>query len=57
MGKKPDQKTLKRWHEKYSYWVYEKICPVCKSTFYTLFRDQTICDKKECQKRGKKVEQ
>ena len=53
MRKKPDQKTLKRWHEKHSYWVHEKNCTVCGSTFYTLFTNQAVCDKKDCQKKEK----
>ena len=57
MVKKPDQKTLKRWFDKHLYWVYEKICPVCGSAFYTQFSEHEVCANKTCQAKWKKGQQ
>ena len=52
-----EQEKLKRWYDKYHYWVYKRNCTVCGNEFYTNRESEFICHHGKCKVSRKTIQQ
>ena len=57
MKNKKDKDRLKRWYDKGFWGVYKLNCPICGTEFYTVNRNQPVCDLEKCRTKWEIMQQ